>query len=439
MNLGVRPFPWHRLGLLAALVLFGLALWVLHRELAHVHLRDIAAQFRVNGVSTMRTSTHDSSKQTTVLVLQGGGALGAYQGGAFEALSDTCWQPDWVAGISIGAINAALIAGNPPDRRQERLRAFWEQVTGANPSLPWTFADGPLRTMANDWAAGWAMAFGLPGFFQPRSGLAGGVAPWVTDADKPSLYDTGPLHRTLVELIDFDLLNDGPMRLSVGVVDVASGNFDYFDNRRQPIGPEHIMASGALPPGFPAVTVDGRAYWDGGLVSNTPLRHVVETLDCPQATIFQIDLFPARGKVPATLAQVAEREKDIRFSSRSRAVTDMLRERHEMHRRIRALGAKLTPAQREDPDIKVWLADAADASIDLVHLIRRQQDWESQNKDYEFSRLSMLDHWKAGRADMTRSLHRLDAVAASPLSGGFRIFDLNHDDDVRHETRRSSE
>ncbi|MGE0314370.1 MAG: patatin-like phospholipase family protein [Lautropia sp.] len=373
----------------------------------------------------MANAGPDDGRHTTVLVLQGGGALGAYQGGAFEAMADTAWQPDWVAGISIGAINAALIAGNPPERRRARLKTFWEQVTFGDPAAPWRAAAGPLRALANEWAAGWAMAFGLPGFFLPRTGFTGPFGAWVGDRSKPSLYDTEPLRRTLVDLIDFDLINDGPMRLSVGVVDVASGNFDYFDNRRQPIGPEHIMASGALPPGFPAVTVDGRAYWDGGLVSNTPLRHVVETLDSPAATIFQIDLFPARGKVPTTLAEVAEREKDIRFSSRTRAVTDMLRERHELHRRIRELGARLKPGEREDPELRQWIADAAEASVDLVHLIRRHQQWESQNKDYEFSRTSMLEHWRAGHADMTHSLHRLESVAHQRTTGGFRVFDLS--------------
>ncbi len=384
-----------------------------------------------------RQPAHKDATHSTVLVLQGGGALGAYQGGAFEALSHTAWEPDWIAGISIGAINAALIAGNPPERRHERLRAFWEQVTGSRPSLPWTFSDGPLRMMANDWAAGWAMAFGSPGFFQPRTGLMAGLAGWPGGQDEPSLYDTEPLRRTLTELIDFDLLNNGPMRLSVGVVDVESGNFDYFDNRRQPLGPDHIMASGALPPGFPAVTVGERSYWDGGLVSNTPLRHVVETLDAPSATIFQIDLFPARGEVPSTLAQVAEREKDIRFSSRTRAVTDMLRERHEMHRRIRALGALLSPEQRKDPQVGLWLADAAEATIDLVHLIRQHQSWETQNKDFEFSRASMLDHWSAGHADMSRLLKKLNAVPVSSEPQTFRIFDLNRKAD-RHDAHGAS-
>ena len=369
----------------------------------------------------MKTSktTSNRSARCTVLVLQGGGALGAYQGGAFEALVDATRQPDWVAGISIGSINAALIAGNPPARRVQRLQEFWQRVTASVPSLGWPGADGPLRSWANDWAAAWGATFGLPAFFQPRPG----AALWSGECDRPSLYDTEPLRQTLLELVDFDLVNDGPTRLSVGAVDVQSGNFVYFDNRQQRIGPEHIMASGALPPGFPAVTVEGRAYWDGGLVSNTPLQHVVENITSDAATIFQIDLFNARGALPRTLAQVADREKDIRFSSRTRAVTDMLHERHDMHQRIRALAAMLAPAQRSDPRVRLMLAATDDTAITLVHLIHRHKGSETQTRDYEFSRASMQEHWQVGHADMAHSLRSLAAAKAEPEPGAFRVFD----------------
>ena len=360
-----------------------------------------------------------------VLVLQGGGALGAYQGGAFQALADADRHPDWVAGISIGAINAALIVGNAPERRVERLHSFWDGVTRGVPSAAWAFADGPLRSWADELAAGWGAAFGLPGFFQPRATLAPWFNAGFVPGGSPSLYDTAPLRQTLIELVDFDRLNDGPVRLSVGAVEVESGNFAYFDNRRQRIGPEHIMASGALPPGFPAVLADGHAYWDGGLVSNTPLRHVVENLAGPAATVFQIDLFSARGALPRTLAQAAEREKDIRFSSRTRSVTDMLRERHEAHRQLRALAAMLPAARRESPRVRAWLAGTRDTAIDLVHLIHRHKGSDTQSKDYEFSRTSMLEHWRAGQADMTHSLHQLAAAGTPSEPCAFRVFDFN--------------
>ncbi len=355
----------------------------------------------------------------TVLVLQGGGALGAYQGGAFEALAQADRQPDWVAGISIGAINAALIAGNPPEHRAQRLQDFWQRVTASVPSVPWSANDGPLRRWANDWAAAWTTAFGVPDFFKPRPD----AALWPGENQHPSFYDTEPLRQTLLELVDFDLINGGPTRLSVGAVDVQSGNFAYFDNRQQRIGPEHIMASGALPPGFPAVMVDGRAYWDGGLVSNTPLTHVLENLACEAATIFQVDLFDARGELPRTLAQVADREKDIRFSSRTRAVTDMLHCRHDLRQRLRALAALLPPKQQTSPQVQQLLAGTDDPAITLVHLINRHRPSETQNRDCEFSRASMQEHWQLGQADMAHSLRELSEAPVSSAPCGFRVFD----------------
>lgn len=362
-------------------------------------------------------------------MLQGGGALGAYQGGAYEALAAADREPDWLAGISIGAINAALIAGNPPQNRIERLREFWRRVTAHVPSPAWAGADGPLRAWANDWAAAWGAAFGLPAFFQPRPG----AALWSGEVDGPSLYDTTPLRETLLELVDFNRINEGPTRLSVGAVDVQTGNFVYFDSRDRRIGPEHVMASGALPPGFPAVVIDGRAYWDGGLVSNTPLRHVAEHLDgTDDATIFQVDLFNARGAIPRTLAQVADREKDIRFSSRTRTLTDMLRERHDMRRRLRELAALLPGDRRADPRVKALLAglgaDGADPTVTLVHIIHRHKGSETQTRDYEFSRASMLEHWEAGLADMTHSLRSLRATAPPAKPGTFRVFDYTAPD-----------
>ena len=361
---------------------------------------------------------------TTALVLQGGGALGAYQGGAYEALAAAGREPDWLAGVSIGAINSALIAGNPPGRRAERLREFWQRVTSFVPSTAWAGPDGLLRAWANNVAAGWGMLFGLPGFFQPRFDTA--TCCPVSGA-APSVYDTGPLRDTLLAMVDFKRINSGPTRLSVGAVDVQSGNFVYFDSRRQQLGPEHVMASGALPPGFPPVTIDGRAYWDGGLVSNTPLRHVAENLEAREATIFQVDLFSARGAVPRTLNQVADREKDIRFSSRTRALTDMLRERHEMRRTLRELAALLPAARRADPRVARKLAalgaNGADPTITLVHLIHRHRNAETQTRDYEFSRESMQEHWDAGRADMAHSLRSLAQGGDAAGPGVFRVFD----------------
>ena len=371
----------------------------------------------------------NDSPQATALVLQGGGALGAYQGGAYEALTLAGREPDWLAGISIGAINSALIAGNPAGQRVARLREFWQRISASVPTPAWAGSDGALRAWANDWAAAWIAVFGLPHFFSPRLDGAG----WF-GTDAPSYYDTAPLRETLLELVDFGRINDGATRLSVGAVDVASGNFVYFDNRRQRLGVEHVMASGALPPGFAAVTIDGHAYWDGGLVSNTPLRHVADNLDGRDATIFQVDLFSALGRVPHTLAEVADREKDIRYSSRTRALSDMLQERHELRRSLRELAALLPDATRANAQVTQLLrrlgADARDPTITLVHLIHRHKGSETQSRDVEFSRASMLEHWDAGRADMNHSLRSLARVDPAVEPGSFRVFDYTAPDEA---------
>lgn len=365
----------------------------------------------------------------TILVLQGGGALGSYQAGAYEALLAREEEVDWVAGISIGAINAALIAGNPRERRLQRLRAFWQRVSlDVPPSLSLSHPGGgidpgPLRGWWDQGMAMWGAWQGVPGFFRPRP-------PWDWWPRPPaSLYDTEPLRQTLLELVDFDLLNDGPMRLSVGAVDVESGNFTYFDNRAERIGPEHIMASGALPPGFGAVQVGERWYWDGGIVSNTPLTHIVGHLprDCHVAvTIFQIDLFSARGSLPGTLVEVVERQKDIQYSSRTRAVSDWVRERQALHQRLRDMAALLPAEQQRSAEVRRLLAQTEDPSVALVHVIHRGKPYESANKGYEFSRLSMTEHWAAGLADMGASLEMLRRQPAL-AQGEFRVFDYQPD------------
>jgi NTE family protein len=382
---------------------------------------DAASRQHVTAAADRPASAAPAESDLSVLVLQGGGALGAYQGGAFEALvSRAALEPDWVAGISIGAVNAALIAGNPPERRLERLRAFWTRLASGVPDRFFTAHPDPLLSFASDWSAAWSVGFGLPGFFTLRPG----AALWPGPMPNPSFYDTAPLARTLEELVDFDRLNDGPTRISVGAVDVESGNFIYFDNRERRIGVEHVLASGALPPGFPAVPIGGHWYWDGGLVSNTPLEHVVERLEGEgSVTIFQVDLFSARGPLPRTHAEVEERLKDIRFSSRTRAITDKIAAQIDLHARIRSLAELLPPARRDDPEVRRLLADTRDPAITLVHLIYRQKAWLTQRKDYEFSRATIEEHWHTGLEDMRTSLARLDD--APPLSGccQFRVFD----------------
>ncbi len=250
-----------------------------------------------------------------MLVLQGGGALGSYQAGAYQALCHHDFEPEWVAGISIGAINAAIIAGNPREKRVKRLKEFWEMVSCPVPWSPIT-SDDRERSYFNETNAALVATFGAPGFFTPRLPPA---PLWPQGSPQSqSYYDTGPLRVTLEHLVDFDRINDLKTRLSVGAVSVTTGNFRYFDNFEfkklgKKIGPEHIMASGALPPGFPSIVIEGEHFWDGGIASNTPLDYVLDEDVTDDLLIFQVDLFSARGPLPTSLLEAAEREKDIRF------------------------------------------------------------------------------------------------------------------------------
>ena len=344
---------------------------------------------------------HTPQAPLTALVLQGGGALGAYQAGVYTALTEADVALDWVAGISIGAINAGLIAGNAPNRRIAALRAFWDQVSG-DLTAPALVSDGPWRQMFNETAANFSALAGVPGFFGPRFPPAPLCAPGTMEAI--SWYDTAPLRKTLLNLIDFDLINAGKTRLSIGAVNVTTGNFVYFDNRTTLIGPEHIMASGALPPGFPPVIIDGEAYWDGGLVSNTPLQYVLDVAPDVDATIYQVDLFSARGPMPQDLFDVAQREKDIRFSSRTRLNTDVAKRTKHLREATRRLLAKLPPELAQDPDARAIANALTSSNVAIMQLINRPTTVRSSSKDYEFSRATLDEHWQAGHSDTARSL-----------------------------------
>jgi NTE family protein len=306
------------------------------------------------------------------LVLQGGGALGAFQAGVYQALAEANLKPDWIAGISIGAINAALIAGNAPEVRLEKLRAFWEQVTTQLLFDPFGIGHYWLRgdlghVFLNGLRAGATILEGAPGFFKPRL-----VPPYLSPPgtiEATSWYDTAPLRSTLERLVDFDRINSGEMRFSVGAVNIRTGNFVYFDSTTHTIRPEHVMASGALPPGCPAVEVDGELYWDGGLVSNTPLQWVVAG-DTRQDTLaFQVDLWSARGELPSDLNDVTSRQKEIQYSSRTRANTDQFEE-IQCVRKALANVLENVPSEILDSEDGKLLQSVADRNVyQIVHLI----------------------------------------------------------------------
>ncbi len=367
---------------------------------------------------------HGPRSELNVLVLQGGGALGSYQAGAYQRLAESSFDIDWVAGISIGAINAAIICGNPVDTRVEKLNAFWEGVSSSIAITPWLWGATSRHIFAAI-AAAEVMAFGVPGFFKPR--LPAAFAPHGR-AQALSFYDTSPLEATLAELVDFDYLNDSGPRLSVGAVDIETGNFAYFDSSKTRIDARHIMASGALPPGFPPVEIDGRSYWDGGLVSNAPLQYVMENAGTDPLCIFQIDLFSARGALPEDLADVQQREKDIRYSSRTRLTTDRYRHLHAIRAAVDRLAAKLPEDLQSDPDLEFLRDTGPDCPVTLAHLIHRKEGFESNSKDYEFSRLSMTEHWAAGMTDVKRTLAHKTWKSRQIGKDGLQVFDLGAKD-----------
>jgi len=364
-----------------------------------------------------------------VLTLQGGGALGAYQAGVYQALDEAGIRPDWVAGISIGAINAAIIAGNPPERRVARLREFWQMVS-ANPLWGAAFdsaanfaSDLRSRRAVNQASALTAMAAGAPGFFMPRP-----VSPALATPGSPaatSWYDTAPLKQTLERLVDFDRLNTGDMRLSVGAVNVKMGNFCYFDTHAHKLGPAHIMASGALPPGFPAVEIDGEYYWDGGVVSNTPLQWVVQFGPRRDTLTFEVDLWNARGALPLTLIDVETRRKEILYSSRTRDNVDRFCAVQRLRHAAAKVLAALPPDMAELPEAQALRRFGDDKVYTIVHLIYRSKHYESHAKDYAFARLSMDDHWQAGYADTVRTLEHPEALARPANGDGVRSFDVD--------------
>jgi len=395
---------------------------------------------------------------TIALVLQGGGALGAYQAGVMQGLDEVGLEPDWVAGISIGAINAAIIAGNEPARRVERLLEFWNTVSrpGIFPqNAAWIDrALGPVgggaRQHWNQWNSWRALAEGQQGFYLPR-----GITPWLNLPQAPettSFYDTSPLKATLERLVDFDRINDGATRLTVSAVNVATGNFEIFDSHKGPyrkqIGPEHVMASGALPPGFPAIAVaeplphDRRGrpvperagdppravhhYWDGGLVSNTPLVTVLEDEPRRDTLAFQVDLWSALGELPRNVVDAQERAKDIQFSSRTRAVTQSLANEQRQRRLLRELLAKIPPAIRaNDPGCIEAAQEACGRVVDVIHLIYQQKEWDGLSKDYEFGQLTMRDHWASGLADIRRTLEHPHWLEKPRGDSGFVTHDVH--------------
>jgi NTE family protein len=378
--------------------------------------------------SNSRKDTRTQFEQI-VLLLQGGGALGSYQAGVYQALAEADLHPNWVAGISIGAINSAIIAGNAPEQRVNRLREFWETVSAAPLGIPY-FKSAELQNpfvhrFVNQGRAVNILLFGAPDFFTPRMPPA---VLWPADApDKASYYDTTPLKATLERLVDFDRINAGHMRFSVGAVNVATGNFAYFDAATDPITPEHVMASGSIPPGFPATEVDGEYYWDGGLVSNTPLQWVLDCQPRKDTLAFQIDLWSARGALPQDLTDVEVRYKDILYSSRTRAATSHYKQAQKLRIAIANLLKEIPDEFRKNEHARMLEQEADEKVCNIVHFIYRARRYEGIAKDFLFSRRMMEEHWESGYDDARRALAEPEVMRRPTPTEGVRIFEVSKD------------
>ena len=390
-------------------------------------------------LNVMREKSHPVAQRTrslpydvVALVLQGGGALGAYQAGVYEGLHEAGIRPNWLAGISIGALNAAIIGGSPEAERVARLREFWETICAL--SIEWPAGEGlvdalpfafDIKSVRNALAATRALVQGQPGFFKPRFPPPL-FSPFTGDA-ATSFYDTAPLQQTLERLVDFDRLNSGEMRVSVGAVNVRTGNLTYFDTAERRLGAKHFMASGALPPGFPAVDIEGEHYWDGGVVSNTPLTRVLSGE--PRDTLtFQIDLWSAKGRVPNDMMDVSSRQKDIQYSSRTRAMTDHMLKMQKMRQALQRMMDELPESAKAKPEIRAIADMARHRSHNIIHLIYQTKLHEGHSRDYEFGLSAMRAHWQSGLEDIRRTLSDPRRLDPPPPELGIVTHDIHRRD-----------
>ncbi len=352
-------------------------------------------------VKTASIARQAARYERVALMLQGGGALGSYQVGVYKALAEAECMPNWVCGVSIGAINGAIIAGNAPENRVAKLEEFWSLVAG-RPIWPFEQSANPMREWSTVASAWMTIAMGQPGFFKPRM-----INPWLLPSDasgSTSFYDSSELRKTLLKLVDFGRLNNGETRLSVGAVNVRTGNNQFFDTTVERIEPEHIMASGALPPALPMVKIGTEYFWDGGIVSNTPLQHLLDQEDDLRTLVFQVDLFSALGEVPRQMAQVMARQKDITYSSRTREATTSFKRVLKLRAKL-ADALKRVPAKLLQPGERELMENYADIGVvNLIQLIYQGKKNAGDSKDYEFSPNSMRDHLNAGYTDTMNTL-----------------------------------
>ena len=350
--------------------------------------------------------------------MQGGGALGAYQVGVYQAMHESGIEPDWVIGTSIGAINGAIIVGNPPAERVQRLNSFWERIEARGlPGID-AFAPDMSRQLSNSDI----VARGVPGFFKlnPQSALGLRTAVGIENA---AFYSTAPLRDTLSELVDLDCINRKDTRLTVGAVNVCSGNMHYFDSRERKLGFEHIMASGSLPPAFPAVRINGEAYWDGGIYSNTPIEAVFDDRPRRSALIFAVNVWHDEGPEPESLWQVLGREKDIQYASRANSHIARQQQIHRLRHVVSELGAMLPQRVRDDPAVKELTGYGCMTRMHMLRLLAPRIEGEDHTKDIDFTSAGIHARRAAGYADTMSMIARAPWLDATDSLDGVIIHD----------------
>ena len=359
-------------------------------------------------------------KEQVVLVLQGGGALGAYQAGVYQALMEGGIEPDWVIGTSIGAINGAIIAGNEPDNRIARLREFWDGVGKKGPADQlW-----PSSIFGNSLANLSTIVSGIPGFFTPNPQAIWGPT-FPLGIEKASYYSTAPLKGTLGRLVDFDCLNRRRVRLSVGAVNIRTSEMRYFDSRAMPLAVAHVMASGALPPAFPAITIDGESYWDGGIYSNTPIEVVLDDVPRRNALIFSVNVWQPSGEHPTTIQQVMARHKDIQFASRGKSHVARQAQIHRLRHVVRELANRLPAELRADPVVQDLTEYGCGTLMHLVRLLSPRLEGEDHTKDIDFTRAGIEGRWKAGYDHARKVLVEKPWEAAADMLAGIVIHEAS--------------
>jgi NTE family protein len=350
----------------------------------------------VRSASNAEPAGHAAVPGRVVLVMQGGGAQAAYEGGVYQALHEACIEPDWIIGTSIGAINGSIIAGNQVASRLERLREFWSRIE-SRPTWPSAFGNtaNQLTTLLT----------GVPGFFSPNAAFLWGPEAAV-GVEHAALYSVDPLRKLLPELVDFDLANSGKPRFTLGLVSVRSGQIRYFDSRQEKIGLDHVLGSSAVPPTFPAVRIDGEAYWDGGIYSNTPVEAVFDDYPRRSSVVFAVQIWHTRGEEPESVAQVFARQKDIMFGSRSMGHIAAQAKLHRMRHVVRTLVDMLPEEKRNTPEVQELADYGCATTVHLLEINAERLDRESNSREYDFSQATIDTRWQAGYADTCRVIDR---------------------------------